>query len=336
MLERPNISDEKIRDCLATSYALDARELTFLPIGNDVNTAAYQVIAQEGPQFYLKLRRDDFSEAAVLVPQWLHDRDIREVIAPLPTTSHKLWTTLEAYTLVLFPFVDGRNGFSQALSDQHWIEFGTTLKALHSTKLPAAVEQQLPRETYAANWREKVMALLDRVNHDTFAEPTAAKLAQFLKSKQKAFECLIERAALWGATLADDGLPLVVCHGDIHAANVLIDARGRFFIVDWDTLILAPKERDLMFIGGGIGGVWNQPEEAELFYTGYGQTQINLTALAYYRCERIVEDIAAYCAEILLTDAGGPDRENGLREVQEQFLPGHVVEIAMNSVPSSQ
>jgi spectinomycin phosphotransferase len=68
-----------------------------------------------------------------------------------------------------------------------------------------------------------------------------------------------------------------------------------------------------------------------LFYQGYGPTQIDATALAYYRCERIVQDIAAYCEQILLTDEGGEDRENGLRQLTRQFLPGGVVEIAFRS-----
>lgn len=34
-------------------------------------------------------------------------------------------------------------------------------------------------------------------------------------------------------------------------------------IVDWDEPIMAPKERDLMFIGGGVANVWNDPSEIE-------------------------------------------------------------------------
>ena len=33
------------------------------------------------------------------------------------------------------------------------------------------------------------------------------------------------------------------------------------YIVDWDEPIMAPKERDLMFIGGGVANVWNKPRK---------------------------------------------------------------------------
>ena len=100
----------------------------------------------------------------------------------------------------------------------------------------------------------------------------------------------------------------MLCHSDIHAGNVLIDGNNTIYIVDWDEPIMAPKERDLMFIGGGVGNVWNKPHEEKLFYKGYGKTEVDSTILAYYRHERIVEDIALYSQELLLTTARGKDR----------------------------
>ena len=81
-------------------------------------------------------------------------------------------------------------------------------------------------------------------------------------------------------------------------------------------------------IGGGIGGVWNTPREEALFYRGYGPAEIDPMALAYFRYERIVQDIAAYCEELLLTDEGGADRPAGLRHLMSSFLLGSVLEIA--------
>lgn len=53
-----------------------------------------------------------------------------------------------------------------------------------------------------------------------------------------------------------------------------IDASDTFYIVDWDNPILAPKERDLMFAGGGQGVAGHSAAEEEaLFYEGYGETE---------------------------------------------------------------
>jgi spectinomycin phosphotransferase len=84
-----------------------------------------------------------------------------------------------------------------------------------------------------------------------------------------------------------------------------------------------------MYAGGGQMGAWRTPQEEEtLFYRGYGQTQIDPTALAYYRYERIVEDIAVFCEQTFLTHEGGRDREQSLQYLASNFVPNGVLEIA--------
>jgi spectinomycin phosphotransferase len=121
----------------------------------------------------------------------------------------------------------------------------------------------------------------------------------------------------------------VVCHSDLHAGNVLLGADDRLAIVDWDNPILAARERDLMFVGGGVGGIWNDPREKEWFYTGYGLAEIDLVAIAFYRYERIVADFAAYGEQIFGMKGRAEDREEGVRRFMNQFL--HVTEIAHKS-----
>jgi len=99
--------------------------------------------------------------------------------------------------------------------------------------------------------------------------------------------------------------------------------------VDWDAPIFSPKEHDLAMVGGSF--VWSRPREEALFYQGYGQVEIDLTVLEYYRCERIVLDIAAYCEQLFLSDEGGEDREQGYQYFTSNFLPNHEIDLALNT-----
>jgi spectinomycin phosphotransferase len=120
-----------------------------------------------------------------------------------------------------------------------------------------------------------------------------------------------------------------LCHGDIHAANILISDDNNFFIVDWDTLILAPKERDLMFIGGGIAGKWNVKEEEKLFYKGYGAyDDVNKILLAYYRYYRIIEDIAVYCDQFFEENIQEENQKVIIERIDSNFWPGNTVDMA--------
>jgi spectinomycin phosphotransferase len=123
-------------------------------------------------------------------------------------------------------------------------------------------------------------------------------------------------------------LEFVLCHTDIHGGNILIGDDDKLYIVDWDNPLLAPKERDLMFIGGGIDNIWKSEREKDVFYEGYGGSEINLSALAYYRYERVIEDLAVTCEQLLLSDEGGADRERSLGWFTSNFEPGITIEIA--------
>lgn len=110
---------------------------------------------------------------------------------------------------------------------------------------------------------------------------------------------------------------------------MLVDQNNHLYLIDWDTLILAPKERDLMFIGAGI---WNSgytpTEEEALFYTGYGEANINQDVICYYRLERIIEDIGIYCEHIFLSNDRSEDRKQSLDYIQTNFLPNGTIERA--------
>jgi spectinomycin phosphotransferase len=228
--------------------------------------------------------------------------------------------------------VVGKDGYEITLTDQHWIEFGQTFKGIHTATLPPQVTARIPRETYSATFRGIVRRFQAQAAETTFDDPVSAALAKLLKEKRAIVDTLVRRAERLAEVLAEQAPPFVLCHADIHAGNLLIEPDGELYVVDWDTMILAPKERDLMFVGGGLFVNHRPPEqEAQLFYRGYGETPVSTVALAYYRYERIVQDIAAYCEEIFLADPASPDRPVGLRQITGQFSPDQVIDMAFRT-----
>jgi spectinomycin phosphotransferase len=328
MLEKPNIQDEKIVACLREQFGLSIAEVEFLPLGADAHTAVYRVVASDQTPYFLKLRSGVFDELSVTLPHFLHDQGVPQIVAPLATVSGQLWGNLDAFKTLLSPFVEGLNGWNMRPTDAQWIEFGAALKRIHTVSAPSALVNQIQRETYSSQWREIVKEFQARVEGETFADPISAGLADLFNTQRSVIDDLVERAERLGLLLQRNPLPeTVICHSDIHLGNVLITRDGAFYIVDWDAPILAPKERDLMFIGAGIGTNSTSHEDA-LFYEGYGETQIDPVALVYYRYERIVQDFAAYAEEILDSDRGDQDRSEGLRRVSSQFLPNAVIDVA--------
>ena len=77
--------------------------------------------------------------------------------------------------------------------------------------------------------------------------------------------------------------------------------------------------------------MWNQSHEETLFYKGYGKVDINRVILAYYRHERIVEDIAEYGQNLFLTIEGGENRSEMYKHFIAMFAPKGVVDIAFKT-----
>ncbi len=329
MLEKPDIPDAAIIACLQEAFGLDVALLTFLPLGADQDTAVYRATTANETAYFVKLRSGPFDQAAVAVPKFLSDQGVRQIIPPLPTQFGQLWADLGPGRLILYPFVVGKNGFQVNLSDQQRIELGAALKRLHAAQIPASLTRGVRREDFSPRWREIVTAFLAHLEGRSFTDLVEVETAVFLQSKRGETQELVSRAASLARLLQAQPPPFTLCHGDIHGWNLLLGEGGSLYIVDWDTLVFAPKERDLMFVGCGLGGNGHTLQEEEtLFYQGYGQTTVHSIALAYYRYERIVEDIAVECQQIFLSDEGGEDRNQALAYLQSNYAPGGAIDMA--------
>ena len=335
MLEKPDLKDEKIIACLDHQYGLMVRNIDFLPIGADFNTVVYRAVANDGKRYFLKLRLGEIPTSLTTVPKFLSDLGIRQVIPPLATRTGQLWAEFHPYKMILSPLIEGHSGFEQPLSDRDWVEFGRLLRKFHSADIPQRLTKDVPSESFSDRWRESVKMFLARIQKEDYPEPIAAQMAAYLNSKRDEIYSLIERSEQLSRIIQPHPSEFILCHADIHVGNLLIADTGEIYIVDWDTLMFAPKERDLMFIGGGLSGGSHTPEEeTKLFYQGYGETNIDSNLLAYYRYERILEDIAVYCEKIILSKAGGEDRQQSFEFLKSNFLPNGTLELASRSDPS--
>ena len=332
MLENPELKDEQIINCLQDEYGLRVEKITFLPLGADPNTSVYRVVTKDETIYFLKLRKEDFNGASVAIPNFLSDLGIKQIIPPLTTQTGQLWANLDSFKVILYPFVEGYAGLESKMSNQQWFEFGAALKRFHTSEIPSHITSTIQKDNFSPWWRDTVKMFLDRIEKETFNEPVAIELADFLKSRKDQTLEIVKRAEQLAQMLLEQSPEFILCHSDIHGYNLLIDNKGALYIVDWDWLIFAPKERDLMFIGGGHGDSGYTPQEEEMmFYQGYGQTSINQIAIAYYRYERTIVDIAEDCRLILLSDKGDEARKEALEDLKNKFLPNSTIEMAYQS-----
>ncbi len=332
MLKKPEPKDEKIINCLRDEYGLSVKKISFLPLGADTNASVYRAVAKDETNYFVKLKQGDFNEASVAIPNFLSASGIKQIIPSITTRTGRLWAKINPFNVILYPFVEGHPGFERMMSNQQWFEFGTALKQFHTCNFPSNITNSIQKDNFSHQWRNMVKMFLERIEKETFNEPVAIELADFLKSKKDETLEIVKRAEELAQMLLEQPPEFILSHGDIHGWNLLIDNNGALYIVDWDALKFAPKERDLMFIGGGHGDSGYTPHEEEtMFYQGYGQTNINQNAIAYYRYGRILNDMAEDCQLISLSDEEKENRKEALEDIKSMFLPNGKIEMAYRS-----
>lgn len=322
---------QRIIDCLNTDYNLKVTKITLLPIGADLNASVYQVQTKDQSSYFIKLKQGRHQDISATIIALLHDVGIQQIILPIKTNDGQVFQYIDNLTLIVYPFIAGQDGFSRDLTDEQWVTLGKVMRQIHDIKVPSLIQSLIRKEEYSSKWRKAVRSLYAHITFEPSTDTISSSLISFMKKHAATIHRLVDRAEELAEKIRNQSPEFVLCHSDIHGGNVLIENNDIIYLVDWDDPIMAPKERDLMFIGGGVANVWNKAHEEDYFYKGYGKTEINKTILAYYRHERIVEDIAVYGQQILLTSTEDQDRNESYQQFVSQFEPRGVVEIAFET-----
>jgi spectinomycin phosphotransferase len=304
MIDRPAVDERWLAAEVATAWAVDVVDLVFIPVGLDGQAWAYRVDTSDGGRYFLKLRRGEFTRAAVRLPGFLRTQGVRQVVAPINLPGGETGRRLRDYHLLLYPFHDGGSRWRRGLTDRQWIEYGEFLGRLHAVTPSADIAAVLPVETYHSSAGERLRTLGGQAAASESLGPFWDRYGTALHRLSKTVDDLASRL-----TRAQP----VICHADIHPGNLIADGDGPLHVVDWDAPILAPRERDLMFVHSqDFGDHPINAHRAELFRRGYGPLEPDQTRLSYYRSERHLDDVTAFLGSILDPAASPEARANDL------------------------
>ncbi|MDQ3689247.1 MAG: aminoglycoside phosphotransferase family protein [Chloroflexota bacterium] len=325
MLKDPGLHADELTETLRAAYGIHASALAFIP-SYDPHAASYEVTTREN-SFFLKVWFDDVHEATLRVARTLHEAGVPNILAPIPTFSSALYTPMQDRTLVLQPFRRGQNAMVAGMSTTQWRTFGATLRAVHDSGLERRFADTLPIENFSLAAGDPVRRFLELAAFGAFASPAAAGFAAFWQEQAGRIGAMLERAEELGARLQTRSFARVLCHADIHAANILVTDDGGIVLVDWDGPMIAPRERDLLFVIGSRIARRVEPNEEAWFFEGYGAVGVDTDAIIYYRYERILEDMGVD-AESVFGDASLPEatRQTQANLVMSFFAPGGILE----------
>jgi spectinomycin phosphotransferase len=302
---------------LRSRYGIAVSHLIPSDDGADPAARSFRAVGEENwgeENWFVKTRPGSAPEVGAEVCAGLAGLQLPEILSPVRNREGKLATAFPGGTFVVWPFRAGRNGFEARQPPSVLETLGRVLRAVHDAPIPPGLRTALPVESLDDHWRRGARRAV----------------GQLLPQQQARIERLAADADRLVGRIDSDPSRWVLCHADLHAGNVLVEPDGGLVIIDWDTATLAPRERDLMFPGAAVAGAWATDEHVTAFLRGYQSGRayypVDEVAVAYFRCNRICEDIVVSCREI--GDPASSRRHVALRQLTAQFEPGDVVDVA--------
>jgi hypothetical protein len=312
------LSDDDVSGALAEHWRLDVTSIGYVPVG--FGSHHWEILAGDRRWFLtlddLDTKRRSAAEprdvahrrllAALSTARDLADAGLTFVVAPVPAADGGIVASIgERFAAALYPYIDGAR--------REWGDFSSTADRLavldllvdvHGARTSHPIVDDLA--TPMIDELLAAVADLDRPwTAGPYAEPARALLAEHAAALQR---LLGHHRRLAGAALAGTER-FVVTHGEPHPGNTMVTADGPV-LVDWDTALLAPPERDLWMVTGDDASVVDA-------YAAVTGRPIVDDVMTCYRLSWDLTEIALYIALLRREHTDTTDVTESWRNLQD-------------------
>jgi spectinomycin phosphotransferase len=308
-----DLAESDLVAALRAGWGLDAATIEFLPVGagsHHWSVAGRWFAKVDDLGFHPPERPAEFARIRASLRTAFslrEDSGLDFVLAPLPDESGEVLRRLSPrYALSLYPLLQGESGAFAPHPPADRAEIATMLARLHTAPLAGAVTA--PRLDLGVPGRDKLEAALGELDRPWDAGPDAERARALLASRATDIHrWLADIDQLAAAQPAD----WVLTHGEPHPGNVLRTRAGRF-LIDWNTVAIAPPERDLWMLTGRFATlVGATPDGDDTVLRRYAELTgraVTAAALDLYPARWALYDIAVFTDEL----RRGEDRPESL------------------------
>jgi spectinomycin phosphotransferase len=281
---------------LADGWDFDVRDVVYAPVGG----GSYHWVVEDLEGRRIFATADDLDQKP-----WLGDtRDsafdgmrrafdtavaLRKsglgfVVAPMRTTrDESLCRIGPRYTVALFPFEDGETGTFGRYEAAERCALVTMLARLHGAPVAGSVTSRVDLELPG---RRRLEAALRELNQTWSGGPLAEPARKLLAPRASDLAELLALSDQLSVEVARRSTDWVVTHGEPHGGN-LMRVRENYVLVDWDTVALAPPERDLWMLV-------DDDDEAAKGYADATGHELDAAAMSFFRLRWDLADIASF------------------------------------------
>jgi spectinomycin phosphotransferase/16S rRNA (guanine(1405)-N(7))-methyltransferase len=251
VLSRPaGLYEADLAALLASAWGITVTSLEYRPVGFgshhwQAGTDWFVTVDEPAPDSSATNTVDELC-AALGTAQDLSAGGLAFVVAPIATRDGRPLARLQRFAVAVYPYVEGRSfdwdAWSAGEDDnkdgaldnqtQHRRAVLDLVIALHTTTIPTRARHVDLGIPYRLG-----LTTADGEEHGPYSRRAAVLLARHRTVIQRRLAEYDELTRLRPSTV-------VITHGEPHPGNTMLTAGG-WRLIDWDTVRLAPPERDL-------------------------------------------------------------------------------------------
>lgn len=309
----PDLREADLVDVLAREWALAVAWLSYQPLG--FGSHHWEVRDHAGTPWFVTAdelinKRMSLDEpldvafgrlsAALAAATDLRDHGRGFVVAPIPArTGEPLIRANQWFGVALYPFVNGQSfTWGELGADGHRRAVLDLVVAVHTA--PAAARRRALTDDYAIAHRDELEVAMTGSGVPECG-PYAGQASALIARNAEPIRRLLARYDALTRLSRSQPSRTVLTHGEPHPGNTMLTADG-WRLIDWDTALIAPPERDLWSLDPGDGSFLAAYAEA----TGVPPVA---SALDLYRIRWDLADIAFVLSRFRRPHQGSLDDE---------------------------
>ena len=297
---------------LARDWGIPIKSMTYRPVG--FGSHHWELVDTAGSRWFVTVDEPaDLGKlrASLSVATDLHATGHTFAVAPVPTLTGTPLAKNDEFAITVYPFVDGTsfdwNAFTGPEHRQATLDM---IIRLHTA--PPVVRRHARVDDFAVPHRDEVERALKSPGAacGPYATPVADLLAEHAAPMRK----LLARYDELVLESREEPVRAVLTHGEPHSGNTMRTPTG-WRLIDWDTVLVSPPERDLWLIEPGDGSIFKAYAEA----TG---VLVRPSTIMLFQLRWALADIAVEVRRFRRPHAGTPDDAEGweiLRSVVERI-----------------
>ncbi|WP_433052164.1 phosphotransferase [Dactylosporangium sp. CS-033363] len=262
MLTPPaGLPEDALGSLIGREWGIPVKSLGYRPVG--FGSHHWEVTDTAGFRWFVNV--DEPADPAKLDASLrtaadLHATGHTFVVAPIPALSGASTVRSGSFTIALYPFVEGAsfdwNAFTGPAHRQATLDM---IIRLHTA--PPIARRHARVDDFAVPHRDEVEAALRAPGEEAGCGPYAVPAADLLEEHRRPLQRVLARYDELVLQSRGEPVRAVLTHGEPHSGNTMRTPTG-WRLIDWDTVLVSPPERDLWLIEPGDGSIFAAYAEA--------------------------------------------------------------------------